>query len=136
MRLLTLFSTFAGFLLASGADAQILDAKDWRPAVQPDLDADLQSAPELTVTDLIINLDRDVPDEQKKLAGPTRVWMQNPYYAQNSDKSWDVILVYQNGYLGHKNIVVHDYGTGATTVQELRSDEGEDPLMEFEKSFC
>ncbi len=117
--------------------ARMLGTKpaDWQPAPQPDLETALKAAPALTVTDLVVHLDQDIPDERKKLAGPTRVWMQNPYYALNADGSWDVILVYQNGYLGHKNAVIHDYGTGTTTVQELRSDQGDDPLQTERYSF-
>ena len=106
---------------SSVAAKDSLDVSDWRPAAQRDLAKQLADAPELSVEDV--------------LAGPTRVWMEHPVFVPNPDGSWDMIVVYQENYMGAKQAVVHDFGAGQTTTQDLCTDDAGDPLTEFRYTF-
>jgi hypothetical protein len=87
------------------ADAVRRDGHEWKVTLQPDLGEKLVGALQLTASDV--------------LPGPTRVWVENPIFAPNGDGSWDMIVVYQENYMGAKQAVIHDFGAGRTHVQAL-----------------
>lgn len=99
----------------NGVKPESIPPQRWRAAPQPRLSEELAAADKLTLTDV--------------LPGPTRVWTEGPFFAPNRDgKTWDAIIVYQNAYMGHKQVVVHDFATGDTHKQLINTGEGSTDL--------
>ena len=81
-------------------------AEEWKPEPRPKLAEQIESAPMLRL--------------QEIAPGPRHVWTEKPLFAPNPDgETWDMILTYQSGYMGPKQMVIHDFGTGRTQVQKL-----------------
>jgi len=88
----------------------------WKPIVQPKLAERIADAPELKIEDIA--------------PPPERCWVgRRPYLVPNPDgKSWDMIYPYYNKYGGVQEVVIHDFGSGATRRQVLSTRQGDSVL--------
>lgn len=81
-----------------------IEPQTWKAIEQPDLTSQIENAPQLELEDV--------------LPGPRMVKTEGPWFAPNDDGSWDILILYRSTYMGPKEMVAIDAGTGKVHIEK------------------